>query len=133
MRFDIDAHIQGDASDGIGETKIFCFDMTVLLSQMNHNVKFVMHDNRLFQGIDPRQRAELFRIANELTLANGYQYVASLNDHNLLDMKSIMEPAEFESIFSSNTVLELTDDSEAGKLLGITVDLDYDRENRKED
>lgn len=133
VRFDIDARIQGDASDGIGETKIFCFDMTVLLGRMNHKMQFVMHDSRLYHGIDPRQRAELFRIADELSREHGCQYIASLNDDNLTAMQEIMDPSEFDSVFSSHTVLELTDDSDEGKLLGITVDLLYDNPKNREE
>ena len=128
LRFDIDARIQGDASDGVSETKIFCFDMTVLLGQQNHQMKFVMHDNRLYQGIDPRQCAELFRIADEFTRERGFQYIATLNDANLEAIRNNMEtPSDYDRLFTQNTVLELTDDSDAGKLLGITVDLMYDQ------
>ena len=128
VRFDIDAKIQGDASDGVSETKIFCFDMTVLLGQRNHKMRMVMHDNRLYQGIDPRQCAELFRIAHEVTQVGQMQYVASVSEATLVAMRDKMEdPTEYDSLFTKNIVLELTDDSEQGKLLGITVDLDYDQ------
>jgi uncharacterized protein YydD (DUF2326 family) len=127
VRFDIDARIQGDASDGIGETKIFCFDMTVLLGRKNHSMSFLMHDNRLYQGIDPRQCAELFEIADELCRESGCQYIASLNEDKLTAIRGNMEdPSRFDPLFSQNTVLELTDDKDEGKLLGITVDLLYD-------
>lgn len=134
IRFDIDARIQGDASDGISETKIFCFDMTVLLGLTNHQMRFVMHDNRLYHGIDPRQCAELFRIADEFALANNCQYIASLNESNLLAIQNKMEkPEEFDSLFTDNTVLELTDDSDEGKLLGIFRDLAYDKPNKRDE
>jgi len=134
LRFNIDAHIQGDASDGISETKIFCFDMTVLLGRRNHKMSFVMHDNRMFQSIDPRQCAELFRIADEVARDHDCQYIASLNESNLNEMRSNMEdPSRFESLFVENTVLALTDDSDEGKLLGISVDLLYDSTRRNEE
>ena len=132
IRFDIDARIQGDASDGVSETKIFCFDMTVLLGHQNHHMRFLMHDNRLYQGIDPRQCAELFRIADEFTRKRGFQYIATLNDANLSAIRDNMEdPSDFDRLFTDNTVLELTDDSDAGKLLGITVDLIYDQPRKR--
>ncbi|MCA9076891.1 MAG: DUF2326 domain-containing protein [Planctomycetaceae bacterium] len=115
LRFTIEATIQGDASDGIGESKIFCFDMTVLLGADHHELKFLMHDNRLFAAIDHRQRAELFRIANALTRDQSCQYIATINDENLVGMKSIMEEDEFSNLLSSNVVMELMDDSDAGK------------------
>jgi uncharacterized protein YydD (DUF2326 family) len=134
VRFDIDARIQGDASDGIGETKIFCFDMTVLIGRKNHGMQFVIHDNRLYQGIDPRQCAELFEIADELCREHGCQYIASLNEDKLTAIRSNMEdPSRFDPLFLQNTVLELTDDSDEGKLLGITVDLLYDSPKNRDE
>lgn len=126
IRFDIEARVEGDASDGKAESKIFCFDMTVLLSQQNHSVRFLMHDNRLFPGIDPRQRAEIFRIAHELGLKHDCQYIASLNEDNFVAMRDVMEANEFEAVLRKQVVLELMDDTASGKLLGITVDLKYD-------
>lgn len=126
IRFSIDARIQGDASDGTGETKIFCFDMTVLLGGQNHDLKFLMHDNRLYPGIDHRQRAELFRIAHEFTRERDCQYIATINEENLLGMKGVIEPTEFQSLLESNVVRNLMDDSDEGKLLGITIDLLYE-------
>ncbi len=134
VRFDIDARIQGDASDGIGETKIFCFDMTVLLGRKNHSIPFLMHDNRLYQGIDPRQCAELFEIADELCRESGCQYIASLNEDKLTAIRANMEdPSRFDPLFTQNTVLELTDDTDEGKLLGITVDLLYDSPKNRDE
>jgi uncharacterized protein YydD (DUF2326 family) len=134
VRFDIDSRIQGDASDGIGESKIFCFDMTVLLGRKNHNMRFLMHDNRLYQGVDPRQCAELFEIADELCRASGCQYIASLNEDKLTAIRANMEdPLRFDPLFRQNTVLELTDDADEGKLLGITVDLQYDNPMNREE
>ncbi len=127
QRFKIDARIQGDASDGIGESKIFCFDMTVLLGGRNHKIKCLMHDNRLYPEIDPRQRAELFRIANELSREHDCQYIATINEENLVGMQGIMEANEYESLLQSNVVLNLLDDSDSGKLLGVTVDLAYEK------
>ncbi len=40
LRFDINAKIIGDSSDGISEVCIFCFDLT-LLKLGNHNVNFL--------------------------------------------------------------------------------------------
>ena len=127
QRFKIDARIQGDASDGISESKIFCFDMTALLGSRNHNMQFLMHDNRLYPGIDHRQRAELFKIADELSSENDCQYIATINEENLVGMKGIIEPEQYNALLTSNVVLELMDDSDAGKLLGVTVDLVYEK------
>ena len=128
IRFNIDAAIQGDSSDGIGETKIFCFDFTTLLSNGTHRMKFLMHDSRLFQGIDPRQCAELFKIADEMGRRFDCQYIASLNDANLEEIRKVMTPPEeFETTMKKNIVLNLEDSSPDKKLLGVLIDLKYDR------
>lgn len=130
LRFDIEPRIQADASDGIAETKLFCFDMTVLLGRRNHRMDFLMHDSRLYPNIDPRQRVELFRIAYEYSQKHDFQYIASLNQDNLESMAGEISEEEFKKLFGDNIVLELTDDSDSGKLLGISVDLDYGHINK---
>jgi uncharacterized protein YydD (DUF2326 family) len=125
-RFDIDAKILDDASDGINEVKIFCFDLMILLAKQNHNVEFLFHDSRLFSDIDPRQRGELFKIALEHSRAAGVQYIATLNEDLIEPMREWMSPEEFKEVIDDNVVLELTDESASAKLLGIEVDLDYE-------
>ena len=39
--------------------------MTLLFKGQNHNIDFLFHDSRLFDGIDERQKAELFKIVFE--------------------------------------------------------------------
>lgn len=126
QRFDIEAKIEADASDGIGEAKIFCFDMTVLSLQQNHQIKFLAHDNRLYPGIDPRQRAELFRIAAEYGKKMNIQYIATINEVDLQAMSGVLEKDEYESLFNPSAIVaELTDEDDKGKLLGIGLDLNY--------
>ena len=60
IRYDIDAKISADRSDGIGNIKIFCYDLTILLKGFAHKVNFLFHDSRLLSDTDPRQIAELF-------------------------------------------------------------------------
>lgn len=126
VRFDIHAKIQDDASDGINEVKIFCFDMTLLTARHNHNVEFLFHDSRLFSDIDHRQRAILFRIADEQSREREIQYIATVNEDQIISMKNQFTDSEYESIFTKNVVLELTDDSPTEKLLGIEVDMHYE-------
>lgn len=127
IRFNIEAKIEDDASDGINDIKIFCFDMTLLLGRHRHQLDFIYHDSRLFSDIDPRQRTELFRVANEFSNSNELQYIANVNEDELEAMKELMEPDEYEEIFSKNVVLELTDESDEAKLLGVQVDLTYEK------
>lgn len=124
IRFDLDVRIQNDASDGINEVRLFCFDMTLLLAK-SHKVKFVMHDSRLFSDIDPRQRAVLFKTAHEITRENGLQYIATLNEDQIEGMSDQFSVEELNTIINDNVRMRLKDDSPESKLLGIQVDLHY--------
>jgi uncharacterized protein YydD (DUF2326 family) len=127
LRFNITAKIQDDSSDGVNEVKIFCFDMTLLLLQLNHKVKFIFHDSRLFSNMDPRQRYTLFKLAYNKSKENDLQYIASVNEDTMESFREIMGDGEFQEIIENNVILTLTDESEKSKLLGIQIDMDYEK------
>lgn len=121
-RFNIDAKIQSDSSDGINSVKIFCYDMTLLMKSSTSKIDFIFHDSRLFSHIDETHCNELFRILkSEFTDSYGKQYIASINQNQL---NSLSE--ELQQYVRTNMVIELTDDSDDGKLLGESVELEYD-------
>ena len=124
IRFNLDIRIQNDASDGINEVRLFCFDMTLLLPK-THKVRFLVHDSRLFSDIDPRQRAVLFKTAHELTKGTGLQYIATMNEDQIESMSDQFTAEELESVINKNIKVRLKDDSAESKLLGIQVDLQY--------
>lgn len=126
-RFDFEVHVENDSSDGINEVRIFCYDMTLLTLRQGHKIDFIFHDSRLFANMDVRQRAMLFRIAHECADRLGIQYIATLNPDFISGMETEFSDKELQSIIKDNIVLELKDDSYAGKLLGIQVDMHYDR------
>lgn len=126
IRFNIQAKIESDGSDGINNVKIFCYDTTLLFKGENHNLNFIFHDSRLYDGIDERQKTEMFKIIYELFANTNYQYIASINQNQLNEMKELLSIDEFKRIFTDNTVLELTDENDSKKLLGIQVDINYD-------
>lgn len=123
QRYIIDAKIESDNSDGINNVKIFCYDMTLLFKGQNHNIDFIFHDSRLFDGIDERQKTELFKILHEEFKSSNKQYIATVNQNQLNEIKNCISDREFNDIVTKNIVLELTDDKDADKLLGITVDI----------
>lgn len=128
-RYTISASIEDDTSDGVNGVKIFCYDYTMLLNGFNHNVRCLIHDSRLFSDIDPRQKGEAIKIANEYTNEYGFQYIVSLNEDFIDSIGGISSEEEFEEIkgiIDKNTVLHLTDNDAEGKLLGIQVDLKYE-------
>ncbi|MCX2575701.1 DUF2326 domain-containing protein [Pedobacter sandarakinus] len=127
-RFEIKAKIDDDKGDGVNDVKIFCFDWTILKAQHNHNVKLLFHDSRLLSEIDSRQQATLMKVAYDNTAESDLQYVISINQTTYDSLKAEMQVDEFNDIIEDNIILELTDESDKSKLLGIQVDLDYDKE-----
>ncbi len=127
LRYSIETKIQDDASDGINEVKIFCFDMTLLQARHGHTVDFIFHDSRLFSNMDPRQRETLFRLAYSNTVGKGLQYIASVNQDQLDSFREHLSDDEYKKLVGDNIALELTDESPETKLLGIEIDMDYDR------
>ncbi len=126
-RFIIEATIDSDSGDGVNNVKIFCFDWTLLKNQNNHKVKFIVHDSRLISEIDPRQIATMFEIAYFNTTEYGFQYIITANQKELDALKTVFSEADYTKYIKNNIIEELTDDSDNGKLLGITIDLNYEK------
>jgi uncharacterized protein YydD (DUF2326 family) len=91
-------------------------------------IDFLVHDGRLYGGIDVRQRATLFKIARDITEQKGLQYIATINEDLLDVMKDQFTEQEYKDCIESRIVLRLTDDGAASKLLGIQVDMHYDND-----
>jgi len=127
-RFEIKAKIDDDKGDGVNDVKIFCFDWTILKAKHHHQVNLLFHDSRLLSEIDSRQQATLMKVAFDNTTNNDLQYIISINQSTYDALKNEMQTDEFQDITEKNIVLELTDESDQSKLLGIQVDLDYDKE-----
>ena len=134
-RFHLNVRIENDSSDGVNEVRIFCYDLALLILQHHHTVGFLVHDSRLFANMDVRQRATLFRTAQQKCAEHGLQYIATLNPDAISGMDAslapgidgLLTPGELKTIISDNVVLELKDNSPSGKLLGIQVDMRYDQ------
>jgi uncharacterized protein YydD (DUF2326 family) len=123
LAFTIDPRIDSDASDGINNVKIFCYDLTILFEGKNHNIKFVFHDSRIFDSVDERQLAVIFRILYNVFLSTDKQYIATVNQNQLNNLQKSLSSKEYEEIIIKNTILTLTDESDDEKLLGIKVDI----------
>lgn len=125
LRFNIEARIEDDSSDGVNEVKIFCFDMLLLLQKVT-NFEFLMHDSRLLANMDPRQRTMLYRVAYDICKDNDFQYITTINEDALSSIEALMEPEEYNEIINNGIILTLKDDSASSKLLGIQVDMDLE-------
>lgn len=126
IRYTFDAKIQADASDGINSVKIFCYDLTILLRGYGHRVNTIFHDSRLLDGIDPRQVAVLFKVLRDYILPTNKQYILTINQNHIDDIKPYLSEEEFNDIISNNICHILEDDSPQSKLLGIQVDMEYE-------
>lgn len=121
--FDIEPRIESDASDGIGSVKLFCYDLSILFKGQNHNIDFIFHDSRLYDGIDERQKTTMFKIIRDYFSNNNKQYISTINENQINEIKSNITEEEYKLLIENNTVLTLTDDSDSEKLLGIKVDI----------
>ena len=126
LLYNLEAKIESDASDGINNVKIFCYDITILLKGHNHNINFVFHDSRLYDGTDERQKADIFRILKEYIIGSNRQYISTINQNQLEEIKRQLTTEDYDDIIVKNTKLVLTDDDDSEKLLGIKIDI---REN----
>ncbi|WP_460692245.1 DUF2326 domain-containing protein [Mucilaginibacter puniceus] len=127
LRYNFDAKIEADASDGINSVKLFCYDLTILLSGYGHHMNLLFHDSRLLDGIDPRQVAELFKVLKDLILPTRKQYILTINQNQLEEVKPYLTADEYRTIIEDNICHVLQDDSPEHKLLGIQVDMEYDK------
>ncbi len=124
LRYNIDAKIESDASDGINNVKIFCYDLTLFFQGYNHKINFIFHDSRLFAGdIDERQKTDFFKTFYKKLNDSDKQYIATVNQNQLKEIKEHLKDEEYKNIIDNNTVLTLTDDKDSEKLLGIKKDL----------
>jgi len=114
FRFDVD--IERSGSDGIDKMKIFCFDLMLaqLWSTRQPAPGLLVHDSRIFDGVDERQRALALKLARRESEARGFQYICTLNSDNVPEGEL---GADFD--LNSFAPLRLSDASPAESLLGI--------------
>ncbi len=125
IRYDFKAEIYADASDGINNVKIFCYDLTLLIKGFGHKINTIFHDSRLLDGIDPRQKADMFIILNDLIRSSNTQYILSLNQSQIDEFRKYLSDDQYKDIILDNIILQLKDNSDEEKLLGIKVDMHY--------
>ncbi len=129
IRFNINPFIDSDGGGGINKVKIFCFDWTLLLAQHFHKIKLLWHDSLIFEGVDPRQRASLLKFAYEESEKRGFQYIIALNQDEFEAARKDLETLEpgLSDKILKRRILELTDESDATKLLGVYVEMNLMR------
>ncbi len=114
--FKFDVIIKRDGSDGIGNMKVFCYDLMLaeLWSEKSSSPGFLIHDSIIFDGVDERQVKNALELAASTSKDQNFQYICTINSDNV-------PYNEFSSNFDFNQYVRLilTDDTEAGGLLGI--------------
>ncbi len=107
--------IPRSSSQGIGNMKVFCYDMTLakIWSKKNNSPGFLIHDSVIFDGVDKRQRAGALILARDMSEKEGFQYICTLNS----DMIPHVDLGENFDL-NKYVVRTLTDD---GGLLGMRI------------
>ncbi|MBD8728256.1 ABC-three component system protein [Frigoribacterium sp. CFBP 13707] len=112
----ISPHIGGENSQGIGKMVIFCFDLTcaVLAHRGGRGPDFLVHDSHLFDGVDERQVAEALKLASEIAVEEGLQYIVTMNSDDLAKVEQYDD-----GLVSDVIEPRLTDAYEDGGLFGL--------------
>jgi uncharacterized protein YydD (DUF2326 family) len=114
--FKFDVEIDRSGSDGIGNMKIFCYDLMLarLWSGCSTSPGFLIHDSTIFDGVDERQRALAIELAASESQGHGFQYICTLNT-------DYVPRNEFSSGFriEDHIRLRLTDADVSGCLMGV--------------
>ena len=134
-RFDLDAPVTDDSSDGINSVKVFSYDILNLKNYTHNKFGFIFHDSRLFYNIDETQIRFMFKFLLGFINKNNLQYICSLNENQLNSIKKRFlengDEESFNKIFrfegDNKTIkLELSDETKKTKILGNKYEIKYD-------
>ena len=114
--FKFEVEIERAKSSGIGNMKIFCYDLTLaqIWAARSTSPGFLAHDSLIFDGVDERQVAAAIQRAAQVAATDGFQYICTINS-------DAVPYEEFAKTFSfdDHVRLRLTDETPEGCLLGI--------------
>ena len=110
--------LQGGRSRGIGNMKIFCFDLMLarLCADRGIGPGFLIHDSHLFDGVDERQVARALQLAAKVANTDGFQYIVTLNSDSIPSSEWFESGFDIDS-YMMQTVLD--DRTIDGGLFGI--------------
>jgi len=124
--FNIYTHIPKEGSQGVGEVKIFCYD--VLLYLLNENLLgFLAHDGCIFSEMDRRQKSTIFKVILQLLEKGNLQYFVNIGDNTLNEILDESNEIEIltksEKDFIKNSIRqELSDKEPKDWLFGESFD-----------
>lgn len=113
-QLEIELKLEADDSTGISNMKLFCFDLTwaVIAHRAGHGPDFLVHDSKLYDGVDERQVARALELAARVTREEGMQYIVTMNSDDLAKAERLGFDA------SPYVVAPRLDGSETGGLFG---------------
>lgn len=108
--------IERSGSEGIGNMKIFCFDLAMLELQLlsGRGVDFLIHDTLMYDAVDARQRALALELAHDVTETFGGQYICTTNS-DMVPYEDFSDDFDFKQ----HVRLTLKDAHPSESLLGI--------------
>lgn len=114
--FKFDVKIERSGSYGIGNMKIFCYDLLLaqIWAQKEKSPGFLVHDSIIFADVDERQKAHALELAAKESQSLGFQYICTLNSDSI-------PTKDFTQDFNLDKYVRITlsDAAEDGGLLGI--------------
>jgi len=114
--FKYSVNIERSGSHGIGNMKIFCYDLMLaqIWASQDKSPGFLMHDSILFADVDERQKALALQLVAEQSDKLGFQYICTMNS-DAIPQKDFKEDFAFDKYVR----MTLTDATDEGGLLGI--------------
>jgi len=114
-KFDVD--IKRAASGGISNMKVFCYDLLIaeISSRLHGRPVPLIHDSRIFDGVDERQIAKALKLAYQKSKECGFQYICTINSD---DVPYGQFDDGFKNIFNKSIVQRYNDSDPSGTLLG---------------
>ena len=114
LKFDVS--IERSGSHGIGNMKIFCYDLMLAQIWAEKEVKpaFLIHDSIIFADVDERQKALALELAAKESARLNFQYICTMNS-------DAIPTNDFSADFKFDDYVRrtFTDATEDGGLLGI--------------
>jgi len=110
--------IQRSRSQGIGNMKIFCYDLMLIqnLSHAECSPTFLIHDSMIFDGVDERQVAKAMELAYQESETSDFQYICALNS-DIIPYRDFSDG--FKAKFDQSVRITFTDATDDGGLLGM--------------
>lgn len=114
--FKFNVNIQRSGSHGIGNMKIFCYDLMLakLWAKKTKTPIFLIHDSIIFADVDERQKALALQLAESESRKEGFQYICTMNS-DTVPRRDFDKDFDFDK----HIVMVLTDAKEDGSLLGM--------------